>query len=383
MTHRYLVSVITLISLILFISSCKEPDEADSAHFENARQFGLGDLTEARLVPDESFRIGSRQTVNDIGAVAADMNGRVYVVNDYNKRIEVFDEFGKNIESLGGLGSDPGDYRDPAYLKVQDGYLFTFDNALNRAYKYELPGMELTGVTELDGAMEQLNIDSLNSAKPVKMEVMSDGNYLVGFQVVKSTDDRRLVYYLINESGKIISDQILNIPSRNLHVDRAVDPPLIMMMPFEPEVFIKSDSKNRIHAIDTDHFLITLADSTGQTIENRHYPTEKLKIIRSEVVDMYSDTFQRRAIRRAELPEMWPALAQAFIDEQDRMWAAALVSDPNVYQLYILSHDGTPLTTFELSRDEQIVAVVEDMVYIRSYNANRYSDEVKRYTLIF
>ena len=383
MIYRAFITVIVLISIPLLFSACSDSGEADPKLFENARQISLDDVKEVRLIRDESFRIGSRQTVNDIGAVAADKSGRVFVANDYNKRIEVFDEFGNHTESLGGLGSDPGDYRDPAFLKVQADHLYTFDNALNRVYKYDLPKLELTGVTELDGVMKTLNIDSLSSAMPVKLEVMADGNYLVGFQVVKSTEDRRLVYYRINGSGNVISDQMFTIPSRKLHVDRTMDPPLIMMMPYEPEILIQTDSGGRIYSIDTDHFLISLRDSTGDIIETRHYPIDKADLISSELVDLFTDTFQRRAIRRADLPEQWPALSHAFIDDRNRMWVASIVSDPDIHKWFILSPDGEPLATFERSREEQIVAVVGETVYIKSYNANRYSDEVKRYTLKF
>lgn len=383
MTHRFLVLAFILFSIPLLFLGCNNSRDADTTLFENAREISLSDTKEARLIRDETFRIGSRQTVNDMGEVAADEKWRVFVVNDYNKKIEVFDELGNNIKSFGGLGSDPGDYRDPTFLKVQGDHLFTFDNALNRVYTYELSDMKLTGVTELHNAMGQLNIDSLNTAKPVRLEVMANGNYLVGFQVVKSTENRRLVYYKINGAGKIISDQIINIPSRKLHVDRAVDPPLIMMMPYEPEILIQTDSKGRIYSVNTDHFLISVLDSAGHTIEKRYYPFEKSNLIRSDVVELFADTFQRRAIRRADLPEKWPAFSYAFIDDQDRMWVASIVTDPGVHQWYILSPNGEPLATFELSREEQIGAVVGDMVYIKSYNANRYSDEVKRYTLKF
>lgn len=383
MINRVFVTVLVFISIPLLLSACNNSGEVDPKHFEGARQISLDDVKEVRLIRDESFRIGSRQTVNDIGEVAADKNGRVFVANDYNKRIEVFDEFGNHAESLGGLGSDPGDYRDPAYLKVQADYLFAFDNALNRVYKYDLPELELTGVTKLGGVMKSLNIDSLSSAKPVNLEVMADGNYLVGFQVVKSTEDRRLVYYRINGSGNVISDQMFTFPSRKLHVDRTMDPPLIMMMPYESEILIQTDSVGRIYSIDTDHFLISLMDSIGRSIENRHYPIDKADLISSELVDLFTDTFQRRAIRRADLPEQWPALSHAFIDDRNRMWVASIVSNPDLHQWYVLSPDGEPLATFERSREEQIVAVVGETVYIKSYNANRYSDEVKRYTLKF
>jgi hypothetical protein len=371
------------VTFSFFLSACSNTQEADPALFEGAREMSLSNIKEAELIQDRSFSIGSYGSINDIGAVTADEDGNVYVVNDYNKRIEVFDRTGNNIESLGGLGSDPGDYRDPAYLKVQGDHLYAFDNSLNRAYKYRLPEMELSTMTELEGALAKLNADSLNSAKPVRLEVTAEGNYLVGFQIVKSTEDRRLMYYEVNENGDVVSDEILNVPNRKLHVDRAVDPPLIMMMPYEPEQLIQTNTRGRIYNIDTGHFLVTVMDSRGQEVETRYYSMERQPLIRSEVVDMYTDTFRRRAIRRASLPDSWPALSHALVDDQDRLWVASIGPDSDIYQWYILSPNGEPLASFDLSREKQIEAVVGDTVYIKSFEAGQYSDQVKRYTLNF
>jgi len=383
MTHRPLVSVSLYIFISLLFSACSNTQEADPALFEDAREISLSDIKETRLIRDESFSIGSYGSINDIGAVTADEAGNVYVVNEYNKRVKVFDRSGSDIEILGGLGSDPGDYRDPAYLKVQGGHLYAFDNSLNRAYKYRLPEMELSTMTELEGALAQLNADSLNSAKPVRLEVTAEGNYLVGFQLVKSTEDRRLMYYEVNEGGVIVSDQILNVPNRKLHVDRAVDPPLIMMMPYEPEQLILTDSQGRIYNIDTGHFLVTVLDKNAREMETRYYPVERQPLIRSEVVDMYTDTFRRRAIRRASLPDSWPALSHALMDDKDRLWAATIGPDSDTYRWFILSPNGEPLATFDLSREKQIMSVVGETVYIKSFEAGQYSDQVKRYTLNF
>ncbi|MFP8489669.1 6-bladed beta-propeller [Gracilimonas sp. Q87] len=383
MMNRSLVFVLILFSVLFLFAACGNSKKADTADFQDARTFDLSEIKEAELSLNKSFSIGSYGTVNDIGAVAADDQGFVFVVNSYNKKIEVFDRTGDHIESLGGLGSDPGDYRNPVFMKVQGDHLFTFDNSLHRVYKYKLSDRELRSVTELDNAISQFGIDSLRSAKPVMLEVTADENYLVGFQVVRSTEDRRLIYYKIDENGQILSNQLFSVSNRNLHVDRTVDPPLIMMLPYEPEVLIRTDTQGRILKIDTDHFLIILMDSKSEEIESRYYPFEKHDLIRSEVLEMYTDTFRRRAIRRASLPDTWPALSHILMDDQDRLWAASIVSDPDIYRWFIIAPSGQPLATFELSRKKKIEAIRGETVYIKSFNASRLSDEVKRYTLKF
>ncbi|MDZ7806130.1 MAG: hypothetical protein U5K71_03330 [Gracilimonas sp.] len=132
---------------------------------------------------------------------------------------------------------------------------------------------------------------------------------------MKSTEERRLIfYYKVDENGKILSDQMLSVNNRNLHVDRTVEPPLIMMLPYEPEVLVKTDSQGGIYKIDANHFLITGNGwCRGTEIESRYYPLEKHNLIRSEVVEsLHGYLHAARAIRRVSLPDEWPSSLPCF-----------------------------------------------------------------------
>ncbi|MEX0723887.1 MAG: hypothetical protein WD053_08420 [Gracilimonas sp.] len=369
--------------ILLFILSGCESEDSLSTQIKDARQFDLSDARPAELVRDREFSAGSHETVNNMGPVAADDNGNVYVVDDYRTKIEIFDASGNNLGSLGSIGRDPGDFQNPGYLKVQGDHLYAYDQNLFRSYRYTLPELELEAVTELENTAASLGVDSLSAARPFKFEVMEDGNYLVGFQVVESPQERELVFYKVDPAGEVISDQLFAYESKKLYVDEAITPPLIMMLPYEPETLIATDSEQRIYTTFTEHFLINITDSVGENIESRYYPFPKHKLIRSDAIDLYRDTFQRRAIRRASLPDTWPALADIKIDDQDRLWAAAIIPDLNKYRWYVLESSGEPLATFDLSREQHIEVIKGEYVYIKAFNSRRYSDEVLRYRLDF
>ncbi|MEX2477149.1 MAG: hypothetical protein WD357_01855 [Gracilimonas sp.] len=367
--------------ILLFILSGCESEDSFSDQIKDAKQFDLSKARPAELVRDREFSAGSYETVNNMGPVVADDAGNVYVVDEHRTRIQIFDASGNDLGSLGSIGRDPGDFQNPGYLKVQGDHLYAYDQNLFRSYRYTLPELELEAVTELENTVTSLGVDSLSAARPFKFEVMEDGNYLVGFQIVESPQERELVFYKVDPAGEVISDQLFAYDSKKLYVDEATTPPLIMMLPYEPETLTATDSKQQIYTTFTEHFLINITDSVGENIESRYYPFSKHKLIRSDAIDLYRDTFQRRAIRRASLPDTWPALADIKTDDQDRLWVAAIIPNLNKYRWYVLESSGEPLATFGLSREKNIEVIKGEYVYIKAYNSRRYSDEVLRYRL--
>lgn len=368
-----------VISFVI-LSGC-EKDADLSEQIANATHFELSEAQPAELVKDQSFSAGSHKTVNSMGEVAANDEGSLFVINALRKRIEVFDSRGAHIKSVGGIGRDPGDFQNPTYLKVQGDALYAYDQNLFRMYRYRLPELELETVTYLENKAAELEVDSLSDAKPFAAEVVNGGNYLVAFQIVDNPQNRQLFFYEVSPQGEVVSDQLFSFNNKSLYMDEAVDPPLIMMLPYEPENLFSSDSQVRFYTVNTDNFLITLRDDQGEEIESRYYLFEKHNLIRSDAIDLFTDTFQRRAIRRASLPEKWPALAEMFIDDEDRIWVAAIISDLNKYRWYVFESSGEPLASFELSRKKKIETIKNGFVYVKEFNARQYSDQVSRYRL--
>lgn len=379
---RSFYKVILCLTIVLLTAGCKQDSEF-LKQISEAKEFDLGKAVPAELIRDRGFSVGSMKTVNNIGAVAVDEEETVYVVDELRKKIEVFDGSGNNMGSLGGIGRDPGDFQNPTYLKVEDQSLYAYDQNLFRAHRYSLPELELEEVTELEFTARSLGVDSLNEAKPFAFEVMNDSNYLVAFQKVNTPQDRQLVYYKVNPEGEVISDQLLAFQNRSLYVDEAVNPPLIIMLPYEPETLTAIDSKGGIYSAFSDHFLIHVADSAGQNVESRYYPFEKSNLIRSDAIDLYRDTHRRRAIRRASLPAKWPALAAIKTDDQDRLWVATIISDLTQYRWFVLDSSGEPVAVFDMPRAKEIVVVKNGYIYTKEYNTRQFSDQIRRYRLEF
>lgn len=368
--------------LVIVFAGCQGEDRL-SQQIDAAKQFDLSNAKSANLIEDSNFTVGSGETVNNIGDIAVDEAGNLFLVNNQKKRIEVFNAAGEKLTNIGQPGSDPGDFQNPVHLQVVGDHLYVYDSSLNRGYQYSLSNYDLRNTTYFGRVAQSIRTDSLKGIQPFSVHIMEDENYLALFQKVYTPENRRLFMYRVNPDGALVSDQLLSFRNKNLFVDETKNPPLIMMLPYEPETLFATDAANNLYSAFSEHFLIELRDKSGQKIEDRYYPFEKQNLIRTDAINLFRDTFQRRAVRRADLPDKWPALSKMLIDDKDRLWVATIINDLNVYRWYVMEHSGEPVATFVLPRQKEIEVIKEGYIYIKKYNSREFSDQVKRYTIDF
>lgn len=374
------VSIAIIISLGVFWG-CTEQDSTSSQMAE-AELFDLKGAAFTELSPDPGFRIGSYRTVNNLGDVTVDNHGNVYVIDAFKKRIVGFNTSGREIASAGGLGRDPGDFQNPAELIVVGDTLYAFDGTLNRIYGFSLPGLELQSSTELD-ITQKITTDSLQTGIPNSMEVMADGTFLISYQVTSSPENQRLYYYRVHTSGEIISSEILSFNGKGLYVDNTQTNTVIMELPYEREMLLAVDSRENIYTVFTERLLIEVLDAGGNKKTSYYYPFENARLNKSDLIESTDDVFERRALRGASTPDTWPAVADFLVDDEGRIWVAAITNDIEKYTWYVMRPGGEPVVTFELSRWLEIKDIRDDYVYVKRFNSRGYSDEIIRYHFDF
>lgn len=372
---------ITGIILLIWVAGCTSGAEKGNDRPEalpNLQSFQLNEIPELILSEDESFRIGSYSSINNIGDVAVDQLGRVYVVNNIKKNIHVYDPRGEQLTSIGNGGSDPGEFLNPGSLSVIGDSLYAFDLNLQRAYTFSLDTYELGQFINLSVA-GSLGVDSLSRAQPEVKLVMNDGTYLIGYQTVDAPDDRELHFYRLNASGKVISDQVMSHSSKNLYVDDTMTNMVIMMLPYTRETLISPAPAKQIVTLYTEDFLIKIHDSTGVYQKAWRYPFENRLLNEADAVDRFTNVNERRAIRGADLPDTWPAVADLLIDKEGRIWVATIPDNLENHRWYMLNANGEPKGWFELPVQSEIKAVDGNDIYVKRFNSRRYSDEVIKY----
>jgi len=108
-------------------------------------EHGLWDSASAwRIVPD--LTIGRAEgsgpeTFGQVGAVAADRAGRIYVLDRQSQEVRVFDSAGAFMRTIGRQGAGPGEFRGANGLALdRDGRLWVTDERLGRYDVFDTAG---------------------------------------------------------------------------------------------------------------------------------------------------------------------------------------------------------------------------------------------------
>ncbi|HBQ58652.1 MAG TPA: hypothetical protein DD671_03255, partial [Balneolaceae bacterium] len=102
---------------------------------------------------------------------------------------------------------------------------------------------------------------------------------------------------------------------------------------------------------------ISKYDREGNAAGAFYYPMQKQRLNKEDVLNLYTNVHYRRAIRGADLPDTWPAVAKMFVDDKGRIWIATITKDLENYRWYLLDKAGNPVGTFDLQRKQTIEAV--------------------------
>lgn len=348
----------------------------------NLTQFNLQTAGPIGLMKEKDFSIGSYPAINNMGDVAVDAAGKVYVVNNTRRRIEVFDANGEFIQSIGRAGSDPGEFQKPGSIYVKKNTLYAFDENLSRGYAFSTDDFSVQLSLDLNTMVNFLP-DSLKGTRPYSFQPLDEGHFLVAFQQVNAPDDRHVYFYRVNTSGQLSTEQVMAFKSKSLYVDNTMTNAVIIMLPYERETLAATDSKNQIYMVHTDNFLIRIADSTGSYQKAWRYPFENRKLVRSDAIDLFTNVNRRRAIRGASLPSTWPALSKMIIDDQDQLWVAAIIDNLDSYRWYVIDKTGEPIGMIDLPRKQEIMMIKGGFLYSKSYNRSLYSDEVTKHKVFY
>ena len=378
LAYCMIIRKLFILLLLAGILGCSD-SQPSIKKLPNLTTVSVEGVPEIQLIKDEAFRGSQNAEINKIGDIAADTLGKVYFVDEYKHKIQVVDVEGITTGTMGRAGGRPGEFRKLGHIEVQNGKAYAYDEDRKAMNVYDSESFEFIKSTVFSA--KGLTGDSLANAAPFTAHILAGGNYLVGFQVVESPADRHLYFYKVNSEGEIISDQILDFPNKPLFVEDGPKGMIIMMMPYECETLMLTDSKGFIYTVYTEDFLIRKFDAEGNYLEAWQYPVDKRKLNTADAVDMFDEVDIRRAIRGDDLPDTWPAVAQMLVDDEDRFWVATITQNLENYRWYVINNSGEVAGTFELPRSVDIRAVQNGTVYAKEFNPRTYAEEVLRFSI--
>jgi hypothetical protein len=233
---------------------------------------------------------------SQIGGIAVDAEGRIYIIDRADADVRVFDANGIYSRTIGGKGQGPGETQMPVFIQVTSrNELAIFDYASARSVYYSLDGRFLR------------QIPTGHPVQPLKLD--SQGN-LVGFAILAPPP----------LGGKVLKKYG---PPSNLSEDIARETsgrPRVLEIG-RPALYACVTPDDHVVWGNSEKYMFNLLNAEGKllkTIEREYDPVEITSKDQEKYQEKYADVL--RAGYKLEFHSHFPAFSGIFADDGGRLF---------------------------------------------------------------
>ncbi|WP_069130083.1 6-bladed beta-propeller [Rhodohalobacter halophilus] len=374
----------------LFLAACSGSPDVDIPE-EIASLENLS-VVEADAGPSRSVGLNETASYGDtedviigqMGMFAVDESGRVFLADISQQVIHVFAPDGEWLTQIGGEGEGPGEFRGIGPVKVGNGLLHAVDQNLRRITRYELESLEFHSAVSLNS-----DDPPVEYSFPYDYHVRPDGTYLVfftgPFTDEASTEEMVWQSALLDSEGKYASDIYLEVRANEWIVDSSDDFIRAFPPPYGRKSLMSMTPDGVLYHAWSEQILVKSYNNGGEYIGAVYFPYQSVPLNRSDALESYSDWDDRiqTVLRNQNMPDTWQAFDIMHVDEQKRIWIAAVTEDRDLYEWIVFSEKGELLGVFNWPRTRQIQAVKNESVYTRETDEETGLTEVVRYDVGF
>ncbi len=414
------LSTITLLFIIfLWACSAKESREIESQEFadttdqinesaptEETHSTPSDDraVYEVQFEREQTFSSTDEVIIGDIATFTVDDSNHVYIADGDKTTIHVFNPDGSYLKNLGRRGNGPGEFAElnryttmtfhsnrlfvtDFYADVPKGVQIFLPEELSFSHTIKLVAENRNDYAKLQGYL------------PKRFFPLNDGTFLVSYRhsdEYEEKDKTSFVYYVIqDDKGHIVSGPVLKQKGLTylVHEHPGGYMHLMHSFPFHGKSLLAVSGDDQLFTAWTGDFKIDVYNSEGQQVRTIQHPFDNIVFDKDQVIKRYEETnymwrlgdgVALKMIREANnLPERWPALETIFFDDEDRLWAATIVEDFDIYEWWVLEKTGEVIKKFEWPRDEPIEAANNDFMYTRETDEETGVQEIVRYRILW
>jgi len=337
-------------------------------------------LNRIYLDPVQVFEESGGLIFGRISGIAVDESERVYLSDSSQRHsaIHVFNADGSYRRSLGGYGEGPGEFKSIVNPQIMDQRLYALDTSQLKINVYSLQNFSHESTIQLNPARWHY-FEELIGSSPYDFIVL-DGNRII-LSFIKSDGGKDLLsHYIINSSGEIISDKIMEqiLAEYFVHPDNNQ----VFYSPFTGYGLLFVSNENILHTIYTGEILFSNYSINGEYMDSFYYPFTKKKLNRDEVLNHYESESYRVAVRNTGIPKYWPAVHSVVMDDLNNFWISTIIDDEGEFEWWLLNSRGEMTSKFRWPNSKSIRIVKNDAAYVLETEPGSGLQKVVKYQIL-
>jgi hypothetical protein len=332
-----------------------------------------GDIFIPMAPPAPVRAFGAKNVVDGDGNVFRYDRNDV-VIRKYNARNE-------SMGSIGGKGRGPGEFVRVAGMQVLDNQLIVYDADLMRISFFDIESRDLVRSFQLE--YNSWEIEDAKYTFPRTLTKVGNEGYLVSVLTEKEEGLKYSAYYVMNERSQIISDKVLETQNKASHIGLTkMGHNAGISLPFSVRGEITGFVSGNFYHMNTSEFLIRKYNLEGEVEKAFYMPFKKDPLEEEEVLDQYHPNMHP-VFDNVDYPETWPALDQIFVDDEQRIWVAAIVDDHSIYKWHVISDSGELLATLDWPREKEFITIRNGKIYTEYFDREAGMRVMTGYTFEF
>lgn len=323
-------------------------------------------------------------------ALTADEHGTVYIGDDGMVTVHVFTPDGNYAGSIGRDGEGPGEFRRVRDIKADNRHLYVMDT---RSYKMTLFDIETGDVVHSFTIPFEPTFASGTVSTPSGFYLTEEENEIIvifnnAIMGRESDDDNKPVLFgrLFNiETLTFQEGRVYEFPDNERLVHRDGGGNIAVISPdYKRSSHILFAGTSLVHAW-SEEVLFKFYDLNSNYEKAIYLPADKIPVNKKDYTDKYDKLGEpwRSMIRNDDIPDFYPALKKALIDDEERIWAGLFTEEMDITEWNVISADGSLLATFEWPDNQSIMAVKNGFVYALETDPETELQKVVKYSINF
>ena len=360
---RLFSAIYSISAILILLGGCSSDTETGNFNLESLPLLAL--QQGAEFSETEDMLLGS------ISQLLTDSEGNMILVDGRQRIIHAVDPQGSYIQQIGANGSGPGEYQFPGLASIgPDDALHIMDWSSRRVITYQKENGRWTFYS--DFIADQDEIGFLSRMFPQSTEEF----YVVSGSISVNSEDNSMIIRLINNSGNVVRDSILIVPSNENFTIRNGDSAMMSLSQSDihRQAIYAHDYNGTVYYGWSDSLAIMKKAPENESFAlfaDLDLPDTPFTTADGDsILSNYESLLEGNSSAREELissfPETKPVFSELQADETGHLWVQVQLPEGNDNTWLIFDPGGSPVYKAVFDDGQNLSAIRDGKAYVTS-----------------